>query len=360
MVRFQNRTLKTALTLGVLGFTYIATAFCGWAVGDLLTSKPELVSTEVKKEKRIKTTRQENLEEILDVTQQLVNISTYEFEYRDFTGNLRKEAKDLYFIGSAVGIYKNLEENALYFLSCDHVTSSPEEIRALGIQTKPVNGLYQGTIEGSEQMFYCTEPIEMPGFSIIRGKLKSKRLGLFRDAWYDSDGSVRELYLDEATELADTGDVEEDRDFIYNDDITLLKIAEHCDLKKYSVWEGDWADETQVRPGQEVYATGYPLGLSRQITQGIISSEGDPRRDFDDNFYFTSAQINPGNSGGGVWAVKKVSVKGKDGKTRIREKLEFLGLGRLKFYADGIGGVVKIGKIKDFLRREGYSYIYQK
>ena len=345
---FKNK-LRNALTVGLISASYLATGLAGWALHDVLSSRAEIL--QLMPENRVEK-KKESLEQILDATQKLVNVSTYEFEYFDQAGNKTTEEKELYFVGSAVGVYKDLEDRTLLFMSCDHVTASPEHIMTFGMAESKGKSFYQGTISSgdSELHYISTEPVQRPGLRIGIGRLKSKRLGLFTGADYDADGRATDVYFDPVTELADTGDAPEDKDFIYNDDITLLKVDESA-VDKYSVWEGAWADEDSVRPGQRVYAVGYPMDLSKQITQGIITSDGDPHRDFDDNFYFVSAQINPGNSGGGVWRVVE-----KDGK----EEFELVGLSRLKFYADGIGGIVKIGNMKDFLREEGYAYIFKK
>ncbi len=62
------------------------------------------------------------------------------------------------------------------------------------------------------------------------------------------------------------------------------------------------ADSNQVQPGDEVLAIGYPLGLDRTLTQGIISGLGrhiDAQNGFSiDKVIQTDASINPGNSGG--------------------------------------------------------------
>lgn len=62
------------------------------------------------------------------------------------------------------------------------------------------------------------------------------------------------------------------------------------------------ADSDQVQPGDEVLAIGYPLGLDRTLTQGIVSGLGrhiDAQNGFSiDKVIQTDTSINPGNSGG--------------------------------------------------------------
>jgi hypothetical protein len=363
MAGFRNRRgfLKGAATVGLIGLSYLTAGYIGWSTHEMLSARAEILAVNPKKDEKHQLPKAYGLEDILNATQKLVNISTYEFEYKDVLGRGVKKEVELYFIGSAVGVYKNAEEKALYFLSCDHVTASPKEIIAFGLSSeKPENGFYRGTIktEGSEQECFCGQ-IEARGLVLVKGVLKDKRLGLFRFANYGAEGNVESICVDEVKELADTEKDAEGKAFVYNDDITLLKVDENVDFNQYNVWEGGWADEKSVKPGQEIYAVGYPLDLSKQVTSGIITSEGNPQESYDDNFYFTSAQLNPGNSGGGVWRVSSTVVKGRNGRARAMPTLEFLGLGRLKFRADGISGVVKMDRIKDFLRKEGYAYIYK-
>lgn len=363
MAGFRNRRsiLSSVATVGLIGLSYLAASYIGWSTHQMLRSRAEIKSAIPKKDETPQLPKTYGLEDILNATQKLVNISTYEFEYKDALGRNVKKEVELYFIGSAVGVYKNAEEKALYFLSCDHVTASPKEIIAFWLcSEKPENGFYRGTIKtaSSEQECFCG-PIEAKGLALAKGVLKNKRLGLFRFANCDAEGNVESICVDEVIELADTEKDAEGKAFVYNDDITLLKVNESVNMADYPVWEGGWADEKSVKPGQEIYAVGYPLDLSKQVTSGIITSEGNTQESYDDNFYFTSAQLNPGNSGGGVWRVSSTVVKDRNGRAHAMPTLEFLGLGRLKFRADGISGVVKMDRIKDFLRKEGYAYIYK-
>ncbi|MBO9532734.1 MAG: trypsin-like peptidase domain-containing protein [Solirubrobacteraceae bacterium] len=62
------------------------------------------------------------------------------------------------------------------------------------------------------------------------------------------------------------------------------------------------ADSDDVNPGDEVLAIGYPLGLDRTLTEGIVSGLGrqiQAQNGFSiDKVIQTDASINPGNSGG--------------------------------------------------------------
>jgi serine protease Do len=75
-------------------------------------------------------------------------------------------------------------------------------------------------------------------------------------------------------------------------DLALLKIEEAGREFPY-VFLGDMS---RVRVGETVFAIGNPLGLTRTVSQGIVSSTN---RDFEGRLYTqTTADIAPGNSGG--------------------------------------------------------------
>jgi len=75
-------------------------------------------------------------------------------------------------------------------------------------------------------------------------------------------------------------------------DLALLKI-EDANRPFQHVFLGD---VKAVTVGETVFAIGNPLGLTRTVSQGIVSTTN---RDFDGQLYIqTTADINPGNSGG--------------------------------------------------------------
>ncbi len=81
-------------------------------------------------------------------------------------------------------------------------------------------------------------------------------------------------------------------------DLALLKIEEADAPFKY-VCLGDTG---KVEAGQEVFAIGNPLGLTRTVSQGIVST---PNRNYESQLYIqTTADINPGNSGGPLFNMK--------------------------------------------------------
>lgn len=86
-------------------------------------------------------------------------------------------------------------------------------------------------------------------------------------------------------------------------DLAVLKIdAKHVEAT------AEFGDSTTLRPGDQVYAIGNPLGLdlSRTVTQGIVSAinrsiaVSTSAGNWDTNVIQTDAAINPGNSGGAL------------------------------------------------------------
>jgi serine protease Do len=75
-------------------------------------------------------------------------------------------------------------------------------------------------------------------------------------------------------------------------DLALLRI-EDAGRQFQHVFLGDMS---RVNVGESVFAIGNPLGLTRTVSQGIVSTTN---RDFEGQLYIqTTADINPGNSGG--------------------------------------------------------------
>jgi len=75
-------------------------------------------------------------------------------------------------------------------------------------------------------------------------------------------------------------------------DLALLKI-EGAERPFEHVFLGDM---DRLKVGESVFAIGNPLGLTRSVSQGIVSTTN---RDFEGRLYIqTTADINPGNSGG--------------------------------------------------------------
>lgn len=83
-------------------------------------------------------------------------------------------------------------------------------------------------------------------------------------------------------------------------DLALLKIEDEEAEKSFKYVYLGSMDDLEV--GQEVFAIGNPLGLTRTVSQGIISTKN---RNFEGQLYIqTTADINPGNSGGPLFNLK--------------------------------------------------------
>lgn len=100
---------------------------------------------------------------------------------------------------------------------------------------------------------------------------------------------------------------------------------------KYATDTINFGDSSTLRPGDQVWAIGNPLGLdlSRTVTQGIVSavnrsiSVTTSAGDWDFNVIQTDAAINPGNSGGAL----------------INASGQVVGINSLKISEDGVEGL---------------------
>jgi serine protease Do len=120
-------------------------------------------------------------------------------------------------------------------------------------------------------------------------------------------------------------------------DLALLKVPQTPGLKMKRVYFG-FSDE--VRQGEPSFAIGNPLGLTRTVTQGIISNRN---RNVQGQLYLqTTTQINPGNSGGPLFNMRGQVI----GVTNMR-----------LIRGEGLAFAIPIDYVKDFLRnRDAYAY----
>lgn len=109
-------------------------------------------------------------------------------------------------------------------------------------------------------------------------------------------------------------------------DLAVLKID-----GKYVSATASFGDSSALRPGDQVYAIGNPLGLdlSRTVTQGIVSATNrtiavsTSAGNWDTNVIQTDAAINPGNSGGAL----------------INPQGQVIGINSLKISESGVEGL---------------------
>ena len=119
-------------------------------------------------------------------------------------------------------------------------------------------------------------------------------------------------------------------------DLALMKIDGEGDTFKY-VYFGQMEE---LEAGQEVFAIGNPLGLTRTVSQGILSIKN---RDFEGRLYIqTTADINPGNSGGPLFNRK--------GEVIGVTSMGYLFLGGLNF-------AIPVDVVKQFIiNRDAFAY----
>jgi len=119
-------------------------------------------------------------------------------------------------------------------------------------------------------------------------------------------------------------------------DLALLKI-EKADKPFAYAYLGDIKD---VTVGRQVFAIGNPMGLTRTVSQGIVSTRN---RNFQGQLYVqTTADINPGNSGGPLF-----NLKG-----------EVIGVTSMGYvYLGGLNFAIPVDVVKRFIKnREAYAY----
>ena len=119
-------------------------------------------------------------------------------------------------------------------------------------------------------------------------------------------------------------------------DLALLKIEEENEPFTHVYLGGI----DQITAGQQVFAIGNPLGLTRTVSQGIVSTKN---RNFQGRLYVqTTTDINPGNSGGPLFDLKGQVV----GVT----SMGYLFLGGLNF-------AIPVDVVKRFIdNRDAFAY----
>ncbi len=119
-------------------------------------------------------------------------------------------------------------------------------------------------------------------------------------------------------------------------DLALLKIDAPEESFKIS-YLGNMND---LEVGQRVFAIGNPLGLTRSVSQGIVSTNN---RNFEGQLYIqTTADINPGNSGGPLFNL--------NGQVVGVTSMGYIYLGGLNF-------AIPIDVVKRFIdNRDAFAY----
>ena len=119
-------------------------------------------------------------------------------------------------------------------------------------------------------------------------------------------------------------------------DLALLKIEEAKKPFKYAYLGA----MKEIKAGQRCFAIGNPLGLTRTVSQGIVSTKN---RNFEGRLYIqTTTDINPGNSGGPLFNYK--------GEVIGVTSMGYLFLGGLNF-------AVPVDVVKRFIKnRDAFAY----
>ena len=119
-------------------------------------------------------------------------------------------------------------------------------------------------------------------------------------------------------------------------DLALLKIDAEDETFKYAYL----GQMDELEAGREVFAIGNPLGLTRTVSQGILSIKN---RNFQGRLYIqTTADVNPGNSGGPLFNLK--------GQVIGVTSMGYLYLGGLNF-------AIPVDVVKRFIiNRDAFAY----
>lgn len=119
-------------------------------------------------------------------------------------------------------------------------------------------------------------------------------------------------------------------------DLALLKIEEEDAPFSYAYL----GNIEKIESGQQVFAIGNPLGLTRTVSQGIVSTKN---RNFEGRLYIqTTTDINPGNSGGPLFNLK--------GEVMGVTSMGYLFLGGLNF-------AIPVDVVKRFIEnRDAFAY----
>ena len=130
-------------------------------------------------------------------------------------------------------------------------------------------------------------------------------------------------------------------------DLALLKIEDTTPAgqetdEKVRLEKVYLGEIESVKPGNNVFAIGSPLGIERTVSEGIVSNSSTAIGGL--TFIQTTAAINPGNSGGPLF----------------NEQGEVIGITSLKVMgAESLGFAIPINVVKDFVRNRA-SFAFDK
>lgn len=250
---------------------------------------------------------QKTLEQILNSEHQIIIEEVYEEHSIDLRTGERIFIGFANAYSSGAGVVVNINENTVDILTCEHL--KPKQRFQYQIS------LFGSNVRTYTPAWYKIYLVEKYEVDKLLGKL------IFQDPIelkHVRNNPKADLMLLRTEEL--TPEQLEKFSYVYDDDFKI-RIA----------------NEDELIPGNIVYTVGHPMGLGKQLTQGIISGLGNQNIPEDDDFIYVTTAINFGNSGGPNYVFK-------NGKPYL------LGLSRYKFEGvEGIYGVVKPSLIYEFL-----------
>ncbi len=330
----------------------IATILACGAVGGaayLTTYNPSKPPKKTEEQKRL------SLEDLMETTEQVIIKAVYQAKFG--VGETT-----LHFSGSGVCVYKNSDENLAFYLTCSHVIDIPKELTVIKF-TQAANGQYKVDAKTEDSKTIQEEIITFALAPLGNYKLKSVEYGLFDGYNKDINSMNQSPRLIPVTTLADTL-VSDEKNWIDDEDVALVKVSEAevaARPDRFKVFTGKFADGYELKPGDRVWAIGFPMDLGKQLCSGEIRGVDNPYTNDDDTFTLMTAPINPGNSGGPIFLEKELEEVMKDGTLKSFKSYELAGLSRLVYWELlATTGMSKIENIKNFLRSEGYSYVYKR
>ncbi|MBW3015526.1 serine protease [Candidatus Woesearchaeota archaeon] len=254
----------------------------------------------------------DSLESLLEPTHKIN--STVQFELVSYSydteGKRHEKVRRISRSGHGSGIVVDNNGERLKILTCDHVVPTPRKTRWYDGKKRLVREIRNLKQRYVLEQFSLNLPIALPP--------------VFGSANFSFGLELDVAARDQRSDLA----------------LLETRLKDIKRIKGYKAFKR-WGNSDELKPGDFLYAVGYPFGLSKQVTDGRVASEVDKRR----LIYFSSACINPGNSGGPVYALR-------DGRP------EFVGISQKTWY-NGISGMIRGDVIKAFLEKIGLGFVYR-
>ncbi|MBI4441079.1 trypsin-like peptidase domain-containing protein [Candidatus Woesearchaeota archaeon] len=120
-------------------------------------------------------------------------------------------------------------------------------------------------------------------------------------------------------------------------DVSLLEATVAAEDFDSFVVAPPLGNSEELAPGHLIYLVGFPMGIAKIYSNGIVLSTGNPDKAWDDKNFYTNATSNPGNSGGPAYALR-------DGKPELVGILSW-GIRN----SQGLHGPVRVKYVKELL-----------